>query len=585
LPRRCHTKVKDLVAYYSSKISPHAYLAKLSESAAALIHKGHHLLAETLCSTSLQLLSSTAAQDAHLTPQKLASYKSQALFGQATCSSTILLTHDPQIKHPDTLSALVADLQKVQDGISHVVPHEDLFWVVYNGTVHMHSLALPLVQRGFQQQAFPMLLFCVKALEASVVFCSPDMLRWRLQLYTMLVHCYRAMEAQQQGQQVLQAAREQISHLRQLHQLDPVPVPADVLQAYQQTEAQLWALDLQLQQAPGADDLQVPQQMQHLVRSSAQRLQLLVSVLQPLCTGALERCTMEPHHKQLLGLAVKQVSAVVKAQTAPSEQPAAAAAAAAGLETGEADEPYAGDDYVSAYEPLPHAQLTHLLLAAFRFQHQELLLALQDAVSSCKAPDGGNMQPGGDAARFAAVSEVLAAVSAMDEQQQQQAYGSPYTSLSRLTAVLAAHSSSLALQHPDLLRDAALLLHQRAHPLLSRVACLEDDDSGLALDMCQVLHQVFTAVDLDDALLRVQCSLQAALLLEESDHLAAALEVLQQGLEACDRARSEAGQALRGRPDQHLMWASASRSQSTEAAKELLKGRQYRCWATRTLTC
>lgn len=578
---RCHIKVKELAHYYASKISPHVYLAKLSESADDLISKGHYLLAESLCVEALQVLSNTAAQDGHLTLQMLASYKAQALYGQAICSSTVLLRRDPQIKHPDTLTALVAGLQKVQDGIAQAVAYEDLFWAVYNGTVHMYSLASPLLQRGFQQHAFPFVLFCVKALEASIIFCSPDMLRWRLQLYTLLVHCYKGMEVQQPGQQVLQAARNQIAHLRQLHQLDPVPVPQDVLQAYQQAEAQLWALDLQLQQDPAPEALELPQQMQQLINTNAAKLQLLVSMLEAPCSGTLKHCVMQPHHKHLLSLAVKQVSAVIKAHAAATgseQQPASGAAASAEPEASEADDDDAGVDCDSTAEPMPFQQLTHLLLAAFRYQHQELLTLLQSAVGDCETPSNSSLQPSAAAGAFGAVSEVLAAISSMQQPPQaQSARNGPHAGLSGLAAALAAHSSTLAQQYPDLLRDAALLLQHHAQPLLSRVSCLADDDSGIVLDICYVLHQVYTAVELDDALLLVQCSLKTALLLEESGQLAAAAEVLEQGLGACDKARSEAGQALRGRADQHLLWVSASRSQPTEAAELLLKGMGAGC--------
>jgi hypothetical protein len=357
-----------------------------------------------------------------------------------------------------------------------------------------------------------------------------------------------------------------------------------VVEAYQEAEAQLWALGLQLEAAPGADALQPPPQLQLLLASDTQQLRVLAAVLTPPGLRPLHREAAPPHTRQLLEKAARLVA--VAAQQAEGE-----GAAASGGD-GTAAEAAAAGKAAQSLLLLPFRELELLLLAAHRHQHQELLgllaglaavccttaAQLDTAAASADSSSSSSSSSSQDAAaakQLAALSDLLAAVSALEEQQA--GAGGEAAATRGLAAALAAHCGVLAAPHPGLLRDAALLLHSRARGLLARVACLVDAGSELALDVCQVLHAVFSAVDLGDAPLRLQCALHAGALLEEAGHHGAAAEVLGQALVACEAARSEVLQVLRGREGAELLWASGSRSQPTAEAQELMRGRGWGC--------
>jgi hypothetical protein len=357
---------------------------------------------------------------------------------------------------------------------------------------------------------------------------------------------------------------------RRLHQLDPVPPPPEVAAAYLDAEAQLWALGLQLEAAPGAEALQPPPHLQPLFAGNAQQLRLLAAVLTPPGLRPLQQQVAQPHQWQLLDQAARLVAGLAE----PAQQRPAGAAAAAPA-------PAASTAAAEEAPPLPFAELELLLLAAHRHQHKDLLQLLAGlAASSCAeaAQLGGTGDSSGGsgsrhntaAMQLAAAAGLLAAAAALEEQP---AGGQGEAGAMRaLTAALAAHCGALAGPHPDLLRDAALLLHRHARQLLAGVACLADAGAELALEVCQVLHAVFGAVELDDAALQLQCSLRAGLLLLEAGHAGAAVEVLGQALAACDAARSEALLALRGQAGAGMLWASGSRSQPGREAQELMAG-------------
>ncbi len=354
--------------------------------------------------------------------------------------------------------------------------------------------------------------------------------------------------------------------LRRLHQLDPVPPPPEVAAAYLEAEAQLWALGLQLEEAPGAEALQPPPHLQPLLASSTQQLRLLAAVLTPPRLRPLQREAAQPHQRQLLDQAARLVASLAD-QAAQQAEGAAAGASTAATE--------------EEAPPLPFPELELLLLAAHRHQHKELLQLLAGLAASCCA---GALQPGSTggsdvrqnaaATQLAAAAGLLAAAGALEEQPEggQGEAGA----IRALAAALAAHCGALSGPRPDLPRDAALLLHRRARHLLAGVASLADAGAELALEVCQVLHAALGAVELDDAALRLQCSLRGGLLLQEAGHSDAAAEVLGQALAACDVARSQALRALQGRAGAELLWASGSRSQPGQEAQELMSGAEGR---------
>jgi branched-subunit amino acid transport protein AzlD len=130
----------------------------------------------------------------------------QACYGAATCEAALALLIDPQLKHPDTLQALVSCLHQLKDALSLVLPYEALYWLTLNGTLHIYTLAKRMLTSGFVAQMLPFLVFCVKSLESHVIFSTAKYLPWRTQLYITLCYAYCDVHAYDVSKGVVQVS-------------------------------------------------------------------------------------------------------------------------------------------------------------------------------------------------------------------------------------------------------------------------------------------------------------------------------------------------------------------------------------------
>jgi len=197
--------------------------------------------------------------------------------------------------------------------------HEQLYWLVHNGTLRIFQVVDKLATAGCCAEALPYILFAAKAHEMPLQLSSPEFLPWRCQLYAAAVHCYRAAVAS--GVQpaavtatalaFLQDGLAELDKVIKVQALDPVPPPPEVTAALQAARAYLQLLKFAFEQAEGGQakaSAQICDLLPSLGDFSAQ-LKVLLDVLM---AGSMQQPleqTVLPEHLQPLLEAAAQLAA------------------------------------------------------------------------------------------------------------------------------------------------------------------------------------------------------------------------------------------------------------------------------------
>lgn len=114
------------------------------------------------------------------------------------------------------------------------------------GTVNIYKLAEKLVTGNFHAEAIEALIFCTRAMESHVTFSTPKFLPWRVQLYTMAVQSYMALEAVDQARATLAHGLAGVDELIRTLFLDPVPPKEEVHMEFKAARAAFVALQIKL---------------------------------------------------------------------------------------------------------------------------------------------------------------------------------------------------------------------------------------------------------------------------------------------------------------------------------------------------
>ncbi|KAG2499074.1 hypothetical protein HYH03_003257 [Edaphochlamys debaryana] len=251
---RLSQRVVESVSYYAGRLPAYASIPRILSYGDRLLRLAQHKLALEACYKyvrSLQLHQVTEKLPRMDASARLSSHV-QACFGCAACEAALLLLADPQIKHPDTLQGLVDALIQLRAALSLAIPDENLYWLVVNGTVHVYTTAKALITAGFAEQALPVLVFCIKALEGHVAFAAPKYLPWRTQLYTWAVYGLVDCGAVEQARALLTDGLKRIEQLVALQKLDPVPASPEVAAAFNAAKAVLVGLQLRVEVGAGS---------------------------------------------------------------------------------------------------------------------------------------------------------------------------------------------------------------------------------------------------------------------------------------------------------------------------------------------
>ena len=170
----------------------------------------------------------TTDQDLTCAPSELALY-TRARYGHAICVAMESKSRDPNCRSPASLKQLVEALTLLQEALQVLMKRaedarEQLYWLVYNGTVHIFNIAEPLITQGFGASVVTYLNWCLLCIQYTPPLCVAKYLPWRVRIYSAICTAYEAINNTSAASRAVEHGIATVEKLRRLLALDP-PVP------------------------------------------------------------------------------------------------------------------------------------------------------------------------------------------------------------------------------------------------------------------------------------------------------------------------------------------------------------------------
>jgi hypothetical protein len=167
-------KLQELCDYYvSKKLPPYAFASRLLSAGAELMAKGEHGLASTCCYSRLVQLNLPQLQTvSKLDAVARLAIHVQALYGLHSSEAAKAIERDARLTHVSTRQALVSALEGIKGACMMAVQQQQLYWLVYNATIHLHKAAQPLVTAGFYAEAVSYYVFAGALVVCLAVLCN-----------------------------------------------------------------------------------------------------------------------------------------------------------------------------------------------------------------------------------------------------------------------------------------------------------------------------------------------------------------------------------------------------------------------------
>lgn len=163
--------------------------------------------------------------------------RTQAVYGKALCEFRMAETASKagsSLFYDSHVNKCLAALKMVQEVMQEVVGKEPLCWLLYNGTVLLHTMCEPLAVAGHTAKVLEYMTYSILCMESNVALCSTDHLSWRLKLYITVASYYEREGNIPAAYRAVQRAREKVEELQRWEMADP-PVPAQVLHGISQS--------------------------------------------------------------------------------------------------------------------------------------------------------------------------------------------------------------------------------------------------------------------------------------------------------------------------------------------------------------
>ncbi|KAH9512479.1 Cilia- and flagella-associated protein 54 [Bulinus truncatus] len=140
----------------------------------------------------------------------------RALLGKSICVFHMTTQSDPRLIKQQSLDRCLQMLSFLRVITQVMLPRETLCWLVYNGTIHIYSIARYLMPLGFSAKVLEYLLWASIAMESSVPLLTVKYLEWRSTLYSAVCQCYYDCKADEQAEKFAKRGLlkiNEISHL------------------------------------------------------------------------------------------------------------------------------------------------------------------------------------------------------------------------------------------------------------------------------------------------------------------------------------------------------------------------------------
>jgi hypothetical protein len=175
--------IQQVIVHYAAKLPHNVGIPMLLEYGDVLMGRREYRLSlDAIYSYLLGLDVMGGEFEGVMSVVERVAYQTRVMYGLTLCASSFLLQEDPEVHHPDTLRDLVDIQGRMRDAVALSLAHPSLYWLSFNGTLHIFRLATTLSRLGFSAEALPFLLYAALALETHTEYGLPKYLPWRVQV-------------------------------------------------------------------------------------------------------------------------------------------------------------------------------------------------------------------------------------------------------------------------------------------------------------------------------------------------------------------------------------------------------------------
>uniref|UniRef100_A0A8B9HR22 Cilia and flagella associated protein 54 n=1 Tax=Astyanax mexicanus TaxID=7994 RepID=A0A8B9HR22_ASTMX len=164
--------------------------------------------------------------------------KFRALQGECLCEF-YLEREQYSAPHQSGVQKLLAILAFLRLMMQAIMPHENLCWILYNGSLHIYNICRFLMSVSHSAQALEYLLWACVSLELSIPLLMPRFLPWRATLYCAVCECYYDGQAGVQAEVFARRALGKISELATLEDMSGSLSSAETQRAFKEATIKL----------------------------------------------------------------------------------------------------------------------------------------------------------------------------------------------------------------------------------------------------------------------------------------------------------------------------------------------------------
>ncbi|XP_055883699.1 cilia- and flagella-associated protein 54-like isoform X2 [Biomphalaria glabrata] len=143
----------------------------------------------------------------------------RALLGKSICVFHLTTLSDPRLIKQQSFEKCLQVLSFLRLITQVMLPRESLCWLVYNGIIHIYTVARYLMPLGFSAKVLEYLLWASITMESSVPLLTVKYLAWRTTLYAAVCQCYYDCKADDQAEKFAKRGLLKINEISQLETL------------------------------------------------------------------------------------------------------------------------------------------------------------------------------------------------------------------------------------------------------------------------------------------------------------------------------------------------------------------------------
>ncbi|KAJ6656335.1 hypothetical protein lerEdw1_003838 [Lerista edwardsae] len=233
--------------YYNEKLVKIGdQLMEMKEYKLALLQcYGRYL--QQICKVDVDMLGLDVQQfQSHFFPNgfrdKTASRTFHVLQARNTCIYKLVCDNDMDLLNQESLGTCFKLLSILQLIMQMTLPHEDLCWLVYNGTIHMYTICRHLMTVGHSAKVHEYLLWACICMESSVPLLAVRYLPWRATLYAAVCQCYYDCQVGMHGEVFARRALVKIDELKQMENMSSPALSSGTKKIFKEAAVKMAAM-------------------------------------------------------------------------------------------------------------------------------------------------------------------------------------------------------------------------------------------------------------------------------------------------------------------------------------------------------